>query len=89
MRDGSDIRALEDGPGFHLWEDAEVIVEVRLMMFNWRLVCTRVEERGIFIAHGYCYFGRDERTLQRAIEAGLAWEDPLHTPPAGFDKHAF
>lgn len=73
----------------HIWEDDEVIVEVRLMMFNWRLLVTRVEERGVFYAHGFCYFGRSEETLQRAIEAGLAWEDPLHTRPPGFDKEAF
>lgn len=28
-------------------------------------------------------------SLARAVAAGLEWQDPLHTDPAGFDRKAF
>lgn len=74
--------------GFRLQETETFIVEVRKMLFNWRLVVRRPETPWAF-EHGFCFFGTDLETLTRAVAAGLKWEDPLNTAPAGFDKQAY
>lgn len=58
------------------------------MLFNWRLVILEPnQEHSVW--HGYCFFGTDLTSLARAIAAGLAWEDPMHTDPPDYDKKAF
>lgn len=74
--------------GFRLRETDEYIVEVHLMLFNWRLV-VMLPGQEQFIEHGYCYFGTGAETLALAVAAAKAWEDPLHTDPVGFNKKAF
>jgi hypothetical protein len=75
--------------GYRLRVTDEYIVDVQSMMFNWRLVVSLPEEDGQFYRHGFCYFGRGPEAMHRAIAAGLTWEDPLNTPPEGFDKQAY
>ena len=73
---------------FRLQETAEYVVEVWRYVFNWRLVVLLPEQQ-VSVEHGFCYFGTGLEPLARAVAAGLEWEDPLRTLPAGFDKQAF
>jgi hypothetical protein len=73
---------------FRLQETEEYTVEVRKMLYNWRLVI-RPPRQQIEITHGYYYFGTDLEALVRAIAAGLEWVGPVHTAPRGFDNQAF
>jgi hypothetical protein len=75
--------------GYRVRATDEYLVDVMLMMFNWRVVVTLPEEEGTFHLHGFCYFGRTEESFQRAVAAALAWEDPLNGTPPGFDKQAY
>lgn len=75
--------------GYRLRATEDYVVDCTRMLFNWRLHVTTPELDGREYLHGYCYFGRDVTTMHRAIAAGLAWEDPLHTAPEGYDKQAY
>lgn len=75
--------------GFRVRATDEYVIDVRKMLFNWRLIVSLPERYGIEDEHGFCYFGRTEEALHRAVVAGLAWEDPLNTEPEGFNKQAF
>jgi hypothetical protein len=83
----TELRVIEGG--YRLVETDEYVVDCMVMLFNWRLVVTTPQYDGLQYMHGFCYFGRDRATLLRAIAAGLAWEDPLHTAPEGYDKQAY
>jgi hypothetical protein len=74
--------------GYRLQECDEYVVEVWRMMFNWRLVVMLPNQTAL-VEHGFCYFGTSLESLARAVAAGIAWEDPLHTAPNGYDKQAF
>jgi hypothetical protein len=74
--------------GYRLQACDEYVVEVWRMMFNWRLVVMLPNQTST-IEHGFCYFGTSLESLARAVAAGIAWDDPLHTLPGGFDKQAF
>lgn len=75
--------------GFRIRATDEYVIDVRKMLFNWRLIVSLAPEYGVSDLHGYCYFGRTEEALHRAVAAGLAWDEPLTTDPEGFDKQAF
>lgn len=64
----------------------EYTIEVWPMLYNFRLVVYRNE---ISVDKGYCFFGVTDKSLQRAIQAGIDWEDPLNTDPPDWDKRAF
>jgi hypothetical protein len=64
------------------------VIEVWKTLFNWRLV-VMLPNQEASVEHGFCYFGLGLEPLTRAVAAGLEWENPLHTKPAGFDKQAF
>ena len=64
------------------------VIEVWLMLFNWRLVAYRDDDR-LSVVHGFCYFGRGVDALSRAVVAGKDWMDPINQKPEGFDKQAF
>lgn len=83
-----DERIVRIDNGFRLQETDEYVVEVWRYVFNWRLVVLFPNQL-IAVEHGFCYFGTDLESLARAVAAGLEWDDPLHTLPAGFDKQAF
>lgn len=83
-----DKRIIPISNGFRLQETDEYVVEVWVMLFNWRLVVMPPNQQQV-VSHGYCYFGRDLGTLARAVAAGLEWRDPMNTEPAGYDKRAF
>jgi len=74
--------------GFRVQSTDEHVVEVWRTLFNWRLVVMPPNQEFV-VTHGYCYFGLGLETLARAVAAGLAWDNPLTTKPAGFDKQAF
>ena len=82
----SPIIQTEDG--FKVRETEEYVIEVHEMLFNWRIVIMRPNQK-ITIDHAYCYYGTGLETLARAIAAAVAWEDPYNTKPEGFDKQAF
>ncbi|ROS46197.1 hypothetical protein [Curtobacterium sp. PhB78] len=75
--------------GFRVRATDQYVIDVRKMLFNWRLIGSLAPAYGITDQHGFCYFGRTEEALHRAVAAGLTWEDPLNTEPEGFDKQAF
>ncbi len=81
-----DPRVVPTAQGFRLQQTDEYTVEVWRMIYNWRLVVFRDE---VSVEHGYCFFGTGLEPAARAVAAGLAWEDPLHTDPPDFDKKAF
>lgn len=74
--------------GFIIRREEKYVIEVWRMLFNWRLVVLLPNQTAT-VEHGYCYFGTGLEALTRAVAAGLEWDDPLHTDPAGFDKKAF
>lgn len=65
-----------------------MVIEIWLMLFNWRLVCF---EKGnqVSVAHGFCFFGRSMDTFARALAAAREWEHPLTEKPSDYDKQAF
>jgi hypothetical protein len=63
------------------------VVDVMAMAFNWRVVLHQDNDRTY--DRGFCYFGRDDESLARALRAAAAWDDPYNTDPEGFDKVAF
>lgn len=75
--------------GFIVQQTSEFVVDVTLMLFNWRVHVALADRYGSFYERGYCYFGTGPDTLVRAVLAAKQWEDPLHTDPVGFDKQAF
>lgn len=82
----AEVEEIENGFRVRLTE--EYSIEVWRMLFNWRLVILEPDQQ-VSVWHGYCFFGTDLTSLARAIAAGLAWEDPMHTDPPDFDKKAF
>lgn len=99
LMDATGIVATEHG--FRIRTTETYFLEVHRAMFNWRLVlhvhgieCSlpSVEHPDSVcptLEHGYCYFGLGLESLARAVSAGLDWQDPLRTDPAGFDRKAF
>jgi hypothetical protein len=75
--------------GYVLARTDDYVVDVTIMMFNWRIHVALPEQYGQTYEHGYCYFGTGVDTMLRAVAAGLAWEDPFNTDPTGYDKKAF
>ncbi|WP_137772097.1 MULTISPECIES: hypothetical protein [unclassified Microbacterium] len=87
--------------GFRIRTAETYFVEVHRALFNWRLVLhvhgvecspsSAEHPHGVCptLEHGFCYFGLGLESLARAVAAGLEWQDPLHTDPAGFDRKAF
>lgn len=84
--DGQQLERIDNG--WRVKSTDEYVVEVWKTLFNWRLV-VMVPNQQATVEHGFCYFGLGLESLTRAIAAGLEWEDPMNTKPAGFDKQAF
>jgi hypothetical protein len=84
----NDPRIVPTENGFRLQETDEYVVEAWKMMFNWRLIVMKPNQT-LTVEHGYCYFGTDLATLAKTVAIGLTWEDPLNSPPEGYDKQAF
>lgn len=57
-------------------------------IFNWRIVLSTEGDEWGTIA-GFCYFGRGDETLVRALSAATEWTDLARTSPVGFDKCAY
>ncbi|WIE80932.1 hypothetical protein [Curtobacterium sp. MCSS17_016] len=74
--------------GWRVKATDDYVIEVWKTLFNWRLVVMVPNQQAV-VEHGFCYFGLGLESLTRAIAAGLEWEDPFNTKPAGFDKQAF
>lgn len=74
--------------GYRVQETEEFTVEVWRYAFNWRLV-SFVSGQELTTERGYCFLGTDSLSFQRALLAGLAWENPLEQDPPDFDKRAF
>lgn len=85
-RDGQQLERIDNG--WRVKVTDEYVIEVWKTLFNWRLV-VMVPNQQAYVEHGFCYFGLGLESLTRAIAAGLEWEDPFTTKPAGFDKQAF
>lgn len=67
----------------------EFVLDVRRMIFNWRLHAALPEMYGKTYERGYCYFGTGLGPLVRSLVAAEAWVDPFGTDPIGFDRKAF
>lgn len=75
--------------GYIIRQTEEYVIDVTLMLYNWRLHVALAEDYGVSYEHGYCYFGTGPDSLLRAVTAGQEWDDPLRTHPAAYDKMAF
>ncbi|WP_435108142.1 hypothetical protein [Nocardiopsis synnemataformans] len=63
------------------------VVSVQMMVVNWRIV-TSDSDQSMSQNGGWCYFGRDNATLARALIAARDFT-PDMDDPVGYDKRAF
>ena len=66
-------------------ERAGYLIELIPMVYNWRLVLTPMDLPLCYDA-GWCYFGTDEATFERAHAAALAFDPVTQAEPEGYDK---
>ncbi|MGN7187053.1 hypothetical protein [Microbacterium enclense] len=74
--------------GYRIRETDEYVVDVWRYSFNWRLV-SYLAGHQFTTERGYCFLGLGALPLERAIAAGLSWENPLRSDPPDYDKRAF
>lgn len=93
--DADALARLEAGETLPFWNEdrgtwtvkrsGDYLVEISVMLFNYRIVLTPVSCLDVW-DHGWCYFGRDQATLTRALLAATAFDPQTQSAPVGYDK---
>lgn len=87
LPDGIPLPKLMPDIGWRVRTVGDHHIEIRQMLFNFRLVEARVDERGD--RRGWCYSGRDAGSFMTAVLAAWAWDGSADTEPPCYDKRAF
>lgn len=82
----STVETTESGIRVKVSDDGQHYIDVMTMMFNYRIVTTRVDMPEVYDRF-WCYVGKDQQTLLRATAAALTWSGDDDTEPEGWDKN--
>jgi hypothetical protein len=77
---------IEGGWRIKTSDDGRHYIDVMWMLYNYRVATTPVALPFVFDRF-WCYAGRTEADLQRAVLAAWAWDGADDTEPVGWNKN--